>query len=157
MESYEALRRAINKVGAKNVAAKMKLSAALVYKWCEAPAVDAHGEASGSRNPLDRIAQVYQLTGDDALVGWLCRRARGFLVKNPTPNVNVDAGVLAATQAMVKEFSDVLEAVSESVTNGEGVDETEAGRIRKEWEELKCLSESFVVACETGRFDGRTE
>ena len=118
---------------------------------------DDQGEASGSRNPLDRVAHVYQLTRDDALVGWLCRRAHGFLVKNPTPNVNIDAGVLAATQAMVKEFSDVLQAVSESVADGMGVNETEAERIRKEWEELKCLSESFVVACETGRFEGRTE
>jgi len=44
-----------------------------------------------------------------------------------------------------------------TVTNGEGVDETEAGRIRKEWEELKCLSESFVVACESGCFEGQIE
>ena len=45
MESHEVLRRAINRIGAKQVAAKMKLSTALIYKWCES--ADACGEASG--------------------------------------------------------------------------------------------------------------
>ena len=156
MESHEVLRRAINRVGAKQVAARMKLSAALIYKWCES--ADACGEASGSRNPLDRIRQLYDLTGDDAVIGWLCRQARGYLVKNPTTPDHIDASVLGTAQMMVKEFSEVLHAIAESVSDGSGVSESEARHIRKEWEDLKQLAESFVVACETGHLrDGAAE
>lgn len=150
MESYEVIRRAVNTIGVKAVAPKMRLSAALIYKWCQEPSSEDHADASGSRNPLDRVKQLYELTGDVALIGWLCRQAGGYLVKNPEHTDSVDRTILNGTQRMIKEFSEVLGAVAESVTDGDGVDSQEAKRIRSEWEELKCLAESFVVACERG-------
>ena len=102
------------------------------------------------------MRQIHELTGEDAVIGWLCRHAGGFLVKNPTDHKDIDESVLHVTQSMVKEFSEVLQAVSESVADGKGVDAEEAERIRDEWEELKSVGESFVVACERGVFDKKS-
>jgi hypothetical protein len=150
MQSYEVVRRAVEKLGAKAVASKMNLSAALVYKWGQPPADEDHTDASGSRNPLDRVKQMYDLTGDDELIAWLCRQAGGFLVKNPTPKENIDVNVLDTTQLMIWDFSHLLRAVSESIVDGDGISGEEAARIRNEWETLKSHAESFVVACERG-------
>ena len=38
MKSYEIIRNAVDDLGVKAVAAGLKVSAALVYKWCEPPA-----------------------------------------------------------------------------------------------------------------------
>jgi len=40
--------------GVKAVAAALKVSSALVYKWCEAPAEKEDPEQAGAKNPLDR-------------------------------------------------------------------------------------------------------
>jgi len=140
----------VDKVGAKVVASRMRLSPALVYKWCQRPADEDCPDASGSRNPLDRVREIYEMTGEDALVGWLCRQAGGFLVKNGPYKEDVGTSALHLTQQMIKEFSEVLEAVSDSVADDD-VSVDDARRIRKEWEELKCIAEGFVVACERGR------
>ena len=54
------------------------------------------------------------------------------------------------TQKILQEFSDLLDAVSSSVENDGDIDAKEAKRIRREWEDLKRITESFVVACERG-------
>ena len=38
MKSYEVIRQAVDEPGVKAVAAALKVSPALVYKWCEQPA-----------------------------------------------------------------------------------------------------------------------
>src|SRR4051812_5698319 len=38
MKSYEVIRQAVDEPGVKAVAAALKVSPALVYKWCEPPA-----------------------------------------------------------------------------------------------------------------------
>lgn len=150
MESWEVLRDAIERVGVKTVAAKLRVSSALVYKWCEQPN-DEDDEGSGTRNPLDRLAEVVQLTNSVPLVNWLCRVADGFFVHNPPVKTeNFDADLLESTQRLVAEFSDLLREVSQSVSNDGQISNVEAGRIRRQWEDLKIATETFVVACEKG-------
>src|SRR5439155_222173 len=79
MRSYEILREAAEKVGVKVLAKELKLSPALVYKWCEAPE-EADPESSGAKNPLDRICEVVRLTNHTPVVNWLCHEAGGFFV-----------------------------------------------------------------------------
>ncbi len=69
---------------------------------------------------------------------------------------NANLAVLHQTQAMIKEFSDLLEAVSEALDNDQSIDKKEAAKIRVAWEHLKRLGETFAVACEDGcyRIDG---
>ena len=52
MRSHEVLHDAAEKIGVKALAAKLRLSPALIYKWCE-EADPADPDASGNKNPLD--------------------------------------------------------------------------------------------------------
>lgn len=147
MESYDVLRKAIDGQGVKAVAAEMKLSSSLLYKWCEPR---KGPDACGADNPLDRILKIVRATGSRDPIDWLCRRTGGFMVMNPAGRKASKLGLLKATQQILKEFSDVMEAVSDGYNDDARIDPAEAARIRREWEELKSVAESFVVACEQG-------
>ncbi|TWT44191.1 hypothetical protein RAS1_06000 [Phycisphaerae bacterium RAS1] len=152
MKSWEVLREAIDPVGVKVIAAKLGLSTALVYKWCQETAAD-DPEGSGARNPLDRLKVVYELTRDGRIVNWLCHAADGFFVPNP----KVDPGeheenLLNATQRFVQDFGMLLSDISTSIENDGEIIPSEADRIRQSWERLKSQAEAFVVACEHGLY-----
>src|SRR5438552_10245492 len=87
MKSYEVIRQATDEPGVKAVAAALKVSPALVYKWCEPPAEADDPDQSGAKNPLDRVREMYMLTKDIRLVRWLCNEAGGFYVSNPVPEI----------------------------------------------------------------------
>src|ERR1700735_177267 len=87
MKSYEVIRNAVDEQGAKAVAAALKVSAALVYKWCELPADKEEPDAPGAKNPLDRVREMYLLTKDIRLIRWLCNEAGGFFAANPVPDL----------------------------------------------------------------------
>ena len=53
-----------------------------------------------------------------------------------------------AYSEIVKEFGDLLHAISEGLKDDRMVDHEEAARIRKEWEDLKRAGEAFVIAAE---------
>jgi hypothetical protein len=150
MHSYEVLRDAAEKVGVKALAAELKLSQGLIYKWCEPPDTE-DPDASGARNPLDRLRDIVRLTGHIPVVNWLCHQADGFFVHNPEPSSkDIDTDLLQSTQHLVQAFSELLNEVSASVANDGAIAHNEAERIRQEWEQLKTTAESFVVACERG-------
>ena len=151
--SYEILRSAVSKEGAKAVAAGMGVSPSLVYKWCE-PSEGA--VASGTGNPLDRILRLCELTKEDSLLDWLCEQRGSFRADNPNIK-EVNPSVLENTQTILREFSELLEAVTESYAHQQRIDPEEAMRIRKEWEDLKRVAEGFVFSCEAGVFDEQKE
>jgi hypothetical protein len=151
MDSDEVLRRAVEAVGAKQVAADLKVSKSLVYKWC------AEADESSARNPLDRIDELVKSTGSLEPIEWLCRQAGGYLVKDPTVELaGYDAEYISYTQKMLQNFSELLRVISDAMTDDRVVDEEESERIRSEWERLKGYAETFVVACEQGMF-GRAD
>lgn len=152
MRSYEVLKRAADVVGVKALAAKLRLSTALVYKWCQE--FDPEDpDASGARNPLDRLADIVHETGDKEVVQWLCREAGGFLVSNPSvPPDKAGKELLANTQSLAREFSELLLAVTKSIEDDGHIDAGEAERIRDSWEFFKRTVEEFAVACERGLF-----
>ena len=150
MRSYEVLRTASDKVGVKALAAGLRLSPALIYKWCEESDSD-DPESSGTRNPLDRLREIVQITGHIPVVNWLCHEANGFFVHNPeAESKDIDTDLLQSTQHLVMAFSRLLREVSESVADDGEIDPDEADRIRLDWERLKTTAETFVVACERG-------
>ena len=146
MKSYEVLRDTIQTIGAKSVASDMNLSSSLIYKWCQESDGD---DAAGAANPLDRLWKICLATDDISPIIWLCEQAGGFFTKNPEAFSQKDE-LFHATHNMVSEFSDVLEAVTKAYDNENRITPKEAEVIRKEWEELKIVAESFVVACERG-------
>lgn len=156
MDSWQVVKNSMDRVGVKKVAAGMKLSPSLVYRWAQ-PMADSPGRysaASGVLNPLDRVARLVEITGDNSLVQWLCRRIGGFFVPDPTiTSEHGNLAVLRHTQAMIQDFSGVLEAVSKALANDQLIDEDEAKQIRQAWERLKQAGETFAVCCEHGCFD----
>lgn len=156
MKSYEVIRQAVDEPGVKAVAAALKVSPALVYKWCEPPPEKEDPEQSGAKNPLDRVRDMYVLTRDIRLIRWLCNTAGGFFVANPTapdPTKSLDESIFTETRSMVRDFSELLETVTESIENTPGIDATEADEIRQKWEDLKSCVERFVRGCEKGHYD----
>ena len=157
MKSYEVIRQAVDEPGVKAVAAALRVSPALVYKWCEPPADVDDPDQSGARNPLDRVREMYLLTKDIRLIRWLCNEAGGFFVSNPVPELrkSLDENIFSETRGMVREFSELLDTVTESVENTPGIDAKEADQIRQKWEDLKACLERFVLSCEKGYFAQR--
>ncbi len=154
MESYEVLKQAVDRVGAKQVAAALNVSTSLVYKWCEKPPEDDDDYASGARNPLDRVIALLECTGDHELPAWVCQHANGFFVSNPEVDVTaIDSAFVAHTQRMIQDFSELLGVMADSITDDNRVDPQEAESIRREWRRLKHYGERFVCACEQGLFD----
>ncbi|MFO0838757.1 MAG: phage regulatory CII family protein [Phycisphaerae bacterium] len=152
MKSWEVLRDAADKVGVKALAARLNLSTALVYKWCQEAPQDDPG-ASGARNPLDRLREIYELTQDEELIRWICMVADGSFVPNP----HVEPGeheeqLLSTTQRVVEEFGNMLTTVSRSIENDGQITDDEADRIRRSWERLKSQAERFVIAAERGLY-----
>jgi hypothetical protein len=154
MKSFEVIRTAVDEPGVKAVAAALKVSPALVYKWCEPPADSADPDQSGTRNPLDRVRDIYEITKDIRLIRWLCNEAGGFYVANPVPEIRktIDEHIFNETRSMVRDFSELLEAVTESVEDDQNIDPDEADTIRQKWEDLKACVERFVISCERGHY-----
>ena len=136
-------------VGVKAIASDMKLSSSLLYKWCQP---NEEPDESGATNPLDRLARIFEATGDLNLISWICQQADGFFTPNPKPGNDSAESLFAHTQRMVAEFSDLLQAVSKSYDEDGEVCPDDAQKIRREWEELKGVGESFVSGCERGLF-----
>jgi hypothetical protein len=154
MKSYDIIRQAVDEQGVKAVAAALKVSPALVYKWCEPPAEQEDPDQSGAKNPLDRVRELYVKTRDIHLIRWLCNQAGGFFVVNPAPEMRKtrEESIFNETKKMVREFSELLHAVTESVEDDSKIDRDEADVIRQRWEDLKACVEHFVIGCEKGHF-----
>lgn len=152
MRSHEILKRSADEVGVKVLASELRLSPALIYKWCQEWDPE-DPDAGGARNPLDRLADIVRVTGDRGVVGWLCHEAGGFYVPNPSePKTDVGTELLVNTQRLVKDFSQLLLTVTKSIEDDGEIEPVEADRIREAWELFKTTVEAFTVACERGVF-----
>jgi hypothetical protein len=97
---------------------------------------------------------MYLLTKDIRLIRWLCNEAGGFFVANPVPEIrkSTDEAIYSETRAMVRDFSELLDAVTASVEDDPHIDPDEADAIRQRWEDLKACVERFVISCERGHY-----
>ncbi|HSY44344.1 MAG TPA: hypothetical protein VK811_10580 [Candidatus Acidoferrum sp.] len=148
MQSFELLREVLEKTSPKKIAGDLDLSESLVYKWGQPPR-DTGGNGRAD-NPLQRIEALIESTGDLRIAQWICQRAGGFFILNPrnTPHPHQ---AIPATNQIVQEFADLLHVIAAATAN-EHVSQMEAKQIRARWEELKCVTEGFVAACEQGDF-----
>jgi hypothetical protein len=154
MKSHEVIRQAVDEPGVKAVAAALKVSPALIYKWCEPAAEKEDPDQSGAKNPLDRVVEMFRLTKDIKLIRWLCNAAGGFFVSNPDLELRKshDHEIYTETRTMVREFSELLDVVTASVEDDSSIDPDEADQIRQRWEDLKACVEHFVIGCERGHY-----
>jgi hypothetical protein len=148
MKCGEVLRLACDEVGVKKLAKALSLAPSLIYRWFQQ---ENNNQPPATSNPLWRVAQIYEITGDPSPIEWLCERAGGCFVENVSlePS-NGDQ----QTKSFVNEFSDLLRAISVGLSEDRIsalvalIDAEESDRIRKEWEALKRAGESFVIAAE---------
>ena len=148
MQSHELLREVFQQCSPKQVSSELGLSLSMIYKWAE-PADTTAG--SGSTNPLDRIDALLKCTQDRRLVQWICQRAGGFFILNPKTNKPHPSYLIPATNEIVQEFADLLAVIASAAADNQ-ITQKEADQIRARWEELKSVTESFVVCCEEGNF-----
>jgi hypothetical protein len=148
MESHEVLRRAFDKTSPKAIAADLGISLSLVYKWAERQSDDG----SGSRNPLDRLLKIIELSGDLQIIEWLCQQHGGYFVRNPGGKLEKVEEVLPATNEIVSQFSDLLQQIATAAFD-HSINAKEASDIREVWDKLKSYTEGFVRCCEEGDYD----
>jgi hypothetical protein len=139
MESHEVLRRAFAKTSPKAVAADLGISLSLVYKWAEKQSDDG----SGSRNPLDRLMKIVELSGDLGVIEWLCQQTGGYFVRNPQSHCEKGYQVLPATNEIISQFSVLLQQISAAALD-HSISSKEAKEIRECWDKLKSYAEGFV-------------
>jgi len=147
MQSHELLREIFQKTSAKQVAADLGLSLSMIYKWAEPD----DGNGSGTVNPLDRIEALLRCTSDLRLIQWICQRAGGFFILNPKTHRPHPSFLIPATNEIVQEFADLLAVIATAAADNQ-ITPKEATAIRGRWEELKCVTETFVACCEEGNF-----
>jgi len=151
VKAWEVLRDATERVGVKAVAARLNVSSALVYKWCQEPPSAGNPTGSGAHNPLDRLRVLFDATGDARIINWLCNAGGGFFVPNPqVAAIDRDEQLLGTTQQVVEDFGQLLSDVSRSIENDGVITGEESERIRGSWERLKAHAEHFIIACERG-------
>ncbi len=148
MESHEVLRNAFAKTSPKAVASDLGISLSLVYKWAEKQSEDG----SGSRNPLDRLMKIVELSGDLRIIEWLCQQTGGYFVRNPQSSCQKGFQVLPATNEIVGQFSALLQQISTAALD-HSISKKEAKEIRECWDKLKSYAEGFVRCCEEGDYD----
>ena len=156
MKSHELCRELLRGSNPKELAAEMGLSLSLLYKWAQPPE-----EGSGAPNPLDRVEQLFRLTGDKRIAEWLCRIAGGYFVENPPgPHSKGASGrgradhrleLSAASNETVEEFGEMLAQIA-TAAHDNTISVKEACEIRERWEKLKSTTEEFVRCCEEGKF-----
>lgn len=145
--SHQVIRSALERGHIKEIAEKMGISLSLLYKWGE-----AQPAGSNSFNPLERILHLYELTGDEALIQWLCQKADGFFVRNPPGGHHLERELMPATQQIVQRFAGLLAEISTAALDSR-ISPEEAATIRQQWDELKRVTERFVKFCEQGELD----
>ncbi len=147
MDSHEVISKAVERTSFKEVAAQMGISLSLAYKWSQPD----EQQGSGTANPLDRVRQLYEITGDPQILQWLCHKANGVFVQNPGGNAPRGMELMPATQEIVQQFAGLLTAISKSAADNL-ITPDEAEHIRCVWDELKRFTEGFVRLCEKGDF-----
>lgn len=148
MKSHEVFKRLLQTVTAKQLSSQMGLSSSIIYKWGQPH--DEEG-GSGAANPLDRVEQLMELTGDNQIAQWVCERAGGFFVKNPVGEKYSERSVVTATNKTVQEFAEMLSLIATAALDNSITDE-ESREIRARWESVKSIAEDYVNCCERGNF-----
>lgn len=148
MKSHEVFKDAFEKSSPKAVASDLGVSLSLVYKWAQ----EQSDYGSGSRNPLDRLLEIYEHTEHLPLIEWLCHRAGGYYVKNTPSICDNSQDVLPATNEIVGQFSELLARISKAALD-QSITSEEAEEIRESWDHLKSFAEGFVCCCEQGNFE----
>lgn len=152
-DTHLVLKNAVDRAGPKRISRALDVSLSLVYKWTQPPRTKKNPNASGARNPLDKLVTIFHLSQDLEIIHFLCRVARGYYTSNPQHASAQAQNFVSATVSSLNDFADMIQHAEKSLTNDGEIDDNEAKKLRKMWDKLKGRLESFVVACEEGQFN----
>ncbi|MBK9973724.1 MAG: hypothetical protein IPP14_03010 [Planctomycetes bacterium] len=152
-ETHGVLKQAVERAGPKRVARALDVSLSLVYKWTQPPRTKRNPQASGARNPLDKLITIFSLSQDLEIIHFLCQVARGYYTANPAGANQPERNFVSATVSALNDFADMLHFAEKSLTNDGRIDDGEAAKLRKQWDRLKGRLEQFIVSCEEGQFN----
>lgn len=152
-ETHRVLKQSVERAGPKRVARALDVSLSLVYKWTQPPRTKRNPTASGARNPLDKLITIFSLSQDLEIIHFLCQIARGYYTSNPTRGTKPEQNFVSATVSSLNDFADLLQYAEKSLTNDGAIDESEAVKLRRQWDKLKGRLEQFIVSCEEGQFN----
>ena len=141
-DSSEVLKKAIDKVGVKAVVNQLDVSQPYVYKWLQGK------DGSGTRNPLDRIKAIVDITGDTSPIDWLCKCFGGTFVKDGSKEIEFElTNYLQYHIEINTKLSKFSETMLSAMIGDHRVDQEEYEDIQSKWYETKQVAESFVQAC----------
>jgi hypothetical protein len=143
MNSKEALKKSCEERGVKEIAENLKISSTAIYNQINNP---------DKNDILSKFVDFANACGNDIPIQWVCEQLNGIYIKNPDVVAKHDSMTPPYVPEALKEFSDVIRAISDAMDD-ETITVEEAATIRKEWEELKVVLERFVLACEFGYMD----
>jgi hypothetical protein len=152
-DTHGILKQAVDRAGPKRVSRALDVSLSLVYKWTQPPRTKKNPNASGARNPLDKLLTIYHLSQDLEVIHFLCRVARGYYTANPQLDGKAALTFVSATVSALNDFADLMHHAEKSLTDDGEIDDDEARKLRKMWDKLKGRLEHFIVGCEEGRFN----
>ena len=152
MESHEVLRNAFKETSPKAVASELGVSLSLVYKWAQ----EQSELGSGSKNPIDRLLQIYELTQHRELIEFLAHQCGGYFVPHADPSEVDTSHYLPATNKIVSQFSDLLSRIAHAASDN-SITTDEAEELRTIWNQLKGHTEGFIRCCEEGNFEAMHE
>lgn len=156
-DTHRILKQAVDRAGPKRVARALDVSLSLVYKWTQPPRTKKNPAASGARNPLDKLVTIFHLSDDIELVQFLCRIGRGYFTSNPALQGKAGHSFVTATVGALNEFADLMQLAEKSLTDDGRIDSDESKKLRKNWDRLKGRLEHFVVGCEEGVYDLKSD
>ncbi|MCC7508698.1 MAG: hypothetical protein IT464_04945 [Planctomycetes bacterium] len=152
-DTHKVLKQAVDRAGPKRISRALDVSLSLVYKWTQPPRTKKNPSASGARNPLDKLVTMFHLSQDLEIIHFLCRVARGYYTSNPVHGNEQTQNFVSATISSLNDFADMIHHAEKSLTGDGMIDDDESKKLRRMWDKLKGRLESFIVACEEGRFN----
>ena len=142
MNSKEAMREACEELGIKAVADALEISPSAIYNQIN---------DETKKDILGRFVDFVNACGNDVAIQWACGELNGFFVPNPETRVAERIDPDCVPEAL-KEFGDVIKVIGDAMRDGK-VTRKEAEGIRREWDELKVLLETYVLSCEMGMLE----
>jgi hypothetical protein len=131
----------------REIAKSLNISTAMLYKWREQP-----HKGSGHTNPLDRVATLISVTGDERIVDWLAHKSGGHFIRDEVHSASPE--LFRASNALIKDFSLLITELA-NACDDQQVSPAESVALREKWNSLRKRAEGFVRACEKGTYGSK--
>ena len=140
MDSKEALKLACDERGVKEIAENLSISPTAIYNQINDP---------DKNDILNKFVDFVNACGNDVAIQWASSELNGIFLKNPDIAAKKEEIKRTYIPEALQDFGNVIKEIGEAMEDGK-VTAEEAEGIRQQWDKLKVLLETFVLACEFG-------